>query len=267
MKVLENNRNPLLVGKVFLEFLKETKVCPRFIRVDRGSETDLMVTIHGAIKDSLIKTAELSKPGPSKHSGEENNIMKDGDILDWSRDKKHVIYGSSVTNITIERFWRSVNEFIGAFFKPKLEKLALSHDYDSSEELDRKILSYIYIPAIQQEIDKFIYQYNSHRIRTQKGVKLPTGYHPNFCHRLPEQFGAHRCGVAIPEATLLEVESYWKLDEIETGVEISDPLLRNILNRFAPDPLKIDLHDLSRVFKDIKKEIEIIVETKRKDAR
>ena len=259
MKVLENNRNPLLVGRVFLDYLKISKVCPRFLRVDRGSETDLMVTIHGMVKDSIIRsTTSASTPaqaGSTSSSKSQDDRVQTTSQL-WSTDTNHVIYGSSVNNITIERFWRQVNDFIGAYFKPQLQELAASGHYDSSEELDRKVLAYLYVPIIQNEVDNFIYQYNSHRIRLQKGVQLPTGHHPDFCYRLPEKFGARRCGLKIPDSALMEVEKYWKLDTVDTSVEITDPVLSTILNRLAPDPLKITLNEVPENFISIKRHID-----------
>ena len=263
MKVVMNNRDPVIVGKIFMDFLKETNICPRFLRVDRGSETDLMVTIHGTVKDAIIKSAtdvaasSLVMPAATSSKSNEELLEDTGEnILLWSADTNHVKYGSSVYNITIERFWRKVNEFIGTFFKPQLEKLTTDNNYDSAEELDRTILAYLYIPVIQKEIDKFIYEYNSHRIRVQKGVKLPTGCHPDFCYRLPEQFGARKCGVPIPDHILIDVEKSWKLDEVETDVRIQDPILLNIVRQFASNPLDIGLQDLPNVFKAIKKAID-----------
>ena len=54
----------------------------------------------------------------------------------------------------------------------------------------------------------------------------------------------------------MEVEKYWKLDTIDTGVEITDPVLSTILNRLAPDPSKIALNEIPDNFMSIKRHID-----------
>ena len=54
----------------------------------------------------------------------------------------------------------------------------------------------------------------------------------------------------------MEVEKYWKLDTVDTSVEITDPVLSTILNRLAPDPLKITLNEVPENFISIKRHID-----------
>ena len=58
----------------------EREVCPRFIRVDRGSETNLMVTLHGTIKDYLIKKL---KPLSYMHLGPAGIRMRN---IEWKKE-------------------------------------------------------------------------------------------------------------------------------------------------------------------------------------
>ena len=44
--VCHSNSNPLIVGKMYLRYLFETEMLPRNLRVDRGTETGKMATIH-----------------------------------------------------------------------------------------------------------------------------------------------------------------------------------------------------------------------------
>ena len=67
-------------------------MCPRFIRVEHGSETSCMGVIRPCVKESLCK-------------GQEDT---------WKKYTQDVVTGSSVTNVVIERF----------FFKPRLNELA-----------------------------------------------------------------------------------------------------------------------------------------------
>ena len=41
-----SNSNPLVIGKMYLRYLFESRMLPRNLRVDRGTETGKMATIH-----------------------------------------------------------------------------------------------------------------------------------------------------------------------------------------------------------------------------
>ena len=50
IKVWMNNCDPQLVGRWYMEYLLETKVMPSMLRIDRGSETGTMATIHAFLR-------------------------------------------------------------------------------------------------------------------------------------------------------------------------------------------------------------------------
>ena len=50
IKVYMNNCDPQLVGRWYLEYLLESKVMPSMLRIDRGSETGTMATIHAFLR-------------------------------------------------------------------------------------------------------------------------------------------------------------------------------------------------------------------------
>ena len=90
--VCTSNSNPFVVGKMYLRHLFETKALPRYLRIDRGTETGKMATIH---------TYLVNKSG----------IMND--------PTDSVIYGSSTSN-KIERWWWDLHKRLEKFFKQQL---------------------------------------------------------------------------------------------------------------------------------------------------
>ena len=48
-----SNSNPDIIGKKYLEFLYATQTLPRFLQIDRGTETGKMATIHTYLIDKL----------------------------------------------------------------------------------------------------------------------------------------------------------------------------------------------------------------------
>ena len=84
-------------------------VLPRTLRVDRGTETDVMATIHCFLRE------------------------KHGDLVNPT---DAVLYGPSTQN-KIERWWRDLHERMERFFKDQLKSLVESGEYDSSDKIDR----------------------------------------------------------------------------------------------------------------------------------
>ena len=86
---------------------------PKTIRVDRGTETDIMATMHVALHDALGTHATTEE------------------IID-----KCVRHGPSTAN-KIQRFWKDLHERMEKFVKCQLKSLEDSGEYDSTNEEDR----------------------------------------------------------------------------------------------------------------------------------
>ena len=59
-----------------------------------------------------------------------------------------------------------------------------------------KNISTFYIPVVQKECDIFVENWNSHRIKEQKDLHLPTGI-PNYMFSFPESYGGTKDGFQI----------------------------------------------------------------------
>ncbi len=75
------------------------------------------------------------------------------------------------------------------------------------------MLSYVYIPVLQKELDVFKNTiWNNHRGRKQKNKELPDGI-PEHIYNFPEHYGATKCGTAITDEDLEEVAQLSKVLE------------------------------------------------------
>ena len=84
-------------------------VLPQNIRVDKGTETGVMATMHCCLRENY------------------------GDLEDPTES---VLYGPSTQN-KIERWWRDLLERMERFFKDQLSSLIEDGEYDSTDEKDR----------------------------------------------------------------------------------------------------------------------------------
>lgn len=92
-----------------MEYYFYLLVLPRTLRIDRGTETDVMAAIHCFMRS---KQGDLDNPTDS------------------------VLYGPSTQN-KIERWWRELHERMEKFFKSQLRSLVEGGHYDSSDQTDR----------------------------------------------------------------------------------------------------------------------------------
>jgi len=67
------------------------------------------------------------------------------------------------------------------------------------------MLSYVYIPVIQNELDLFqTCVWNNHRIKKQRQKELSTGI-PEHIYTCPQKYGGRKCGYPLTEQDLQEV--------------------------------------------------------------
>ena len=176
LRVWSSNSNPILIGKFFWEHLSDTMVLPSYIRVDKGTETGKMATMQIYLRDNVSEMEDVSQC---------------------------VKYGPSTSN-KIERWWRDLNERLEHYFKLQLKNLLENFDYDPRNQHHRDAISYVYIPVVQRECNIFIGMWNTHRIRKQKGLELPTGV-PSHIYSFPEQYGGEQKGHQLNQDLLSEV--------------------------------------------------------------
>ena len=94
-------------------------------------------------------------------------------------------------------------------------------------------MAYIFIPVIQRECNIFLSNWNTHRIREQKNLLLPTGV-PDHMFAVPEQYGSTQCGIPISPDHLREVA---EVSGLLNSVELHDDLrIRRECERLFPSP-------------------------------
>lgn len=217
LKVWMSNSDPLLIAKFYIEHLLESNTMPVYLRVDRGTETGTMATIHTYLID---KFENMEDPSMS------------------------VIFGPSTSN-KIERWWKDLHERMEKYIKQQCQSLLQSHQYDPDNEMDRKILAYIFIPVVQRECDTFCRIWNSHRVRYQPGLELPTGI-PEHMFSFPEKYGAENKHINITPDSLIEVGSLAGIEDAPSHYISEDEL--DTFNAILSNPHNLACKDLADAF-------------------
>ena len=222
LSVVFSNSDPLVIGKLYLDLLYNTRMVSRFLRMDKGTETGKMAAMH-------------------------TYVMAKNDLFDESTDS--IVYGPSTTN-KIERWWRDYHERFEKYFKVQLKSLLDARDYDPVNEIDRQMLAYIFIPIIQRENEIFVDMWNSHRIREQANLELPTGI-PNHMFEFPEKYGAHHMGTDVTVDQLREVA---QLSGVLGGpANYMDNNLRLSCEQTIPNPENIECKNAADAYLFLKR--------------
>lgn len=223
--VCHSNSNPLVVGKMYLQYLFEAGMLPRNLRVDRGTETGKMATIHVYL---LNKHEDMNDPTDA------------------------IIYGPSTSN-KIERWWRELHERLEKFFKEQLTILLRGREYDPHSALDRQLLAYVFIPVVQRECDIFVRYWNSHRIRGQDQLEIPAGV-PDHIFSFPEQYGGTNMGIPLHKDELKEVA---ELSGVMDGdvFDFIDPRVRRECLQLLSNPERVESKNAIEAFRFLRRNI------------
>ena len=220
-----SNSNPLVIGKMYLRYLFESEMLPRNLRVDRGTETGKMATIHVFL---------LNQHG----------------IMDDPTDS--IIYGPSTSN-KIERWWRELHERLEKFFKEQLVALLRGREYDPHVALHRQLLAYVFIPIVQRECDIFVKYWNCHRIRGQDKLEIPAAV-PDHIFSFPEQYGGTNMRIPLSNDQLREVAEVSGVMD-EDVLDFIDPRVKRECLQLLPKPEKVESKNAIEAFRFLKRNI------------
>ena len=227
LKVWNGNSCPILIGKFYIEYLLDSRTLPIYLRLDQGTETGIIATIHAYLTG---KFREFENPVDS------------------------VIYGPSTSN-KIERWWKDLHERMEKDLKQQLNHLLLSKKYDPMSSSDRKILAYVFIPVLQRECDIFCRMWNSHRVRYQAGLELPTGV-PDHMFAFPEKYGGKDKSVEVTYEALLEVADLSHLENAPSDYLEEDE--RQILSTSLPQPEMLVCKDVADAYEFLRSKHDLI---------
>ena len=209
--------NPHIARRYF-DFLYDSRILPKFLRIDKGSETGKMATLHAYLTSKL-------------------GVMEDP--TDFVR------YGPSNTN-KIERWWHELHGRLEAYFKAQLSLLLKNMEYDPHNSLHRQVLAYIYIPVVQRECNIFINIWNSHRIRYQ-GMEVQTGI-PIHMFEFPEMYGGSFSSNMISKNQLCDSTQASSI--LQTELEINlEPHVKALCERFLPSPEVVESVNACEAYK------------------
>ena len=155
----------------------------------------------------------------------------------------------STTN-KIERWWRDLNERMNPFFKSQLLMLLNGGEYNPHNGYDRQLMAYVYIPIVQRECDQYVKYWNTHRIRLQDNLKIPTGV-PDHMFEFPEEYNAEDCSTEIEPSLLRRLAD--ESDVLDVSLDLMlDSDLEAICRDNVPNPEELESRHAIEAYRHLK---------------
>ena len=175
LKADRSNNNPRVVASYFLEHVRRFRRVPRVVRSDKGTENvivrDLQIALRYHHNDGMA--------GLNSYQ-----------------------VGRSTSNQRIERFWRTLTQNFGQFWRNLFKDMRDAGFLNDGDRMQVECLRFCFTPIIQEQLNAFKDVWNRHRVRAQHYSETPSDI-PDIVYYQPEVFDARdyshelTCNVAI----------------------------------------------------------------------
>ncbi|XP_028409487.1 uncharacterized protein LOC114532100 [Dendronephthya gigantea] len=179
LEIVRTNNNPHVVGKLFLDCIKEQRSCPTVLRTDKGTENGIMATAQCFLRRNHVD----GQRGTNAHR-----------------------YGSSHTNQRIEAWWAMLRRSWSSWWINFFKDLAATGVLDTSNEIHLECLWFCFVKVMKKDLKGIKESWNTHYIRksryyTAHGI-------PDQLFFLPESVGAENYQKEYLQPDMDEVERY-----------------------------------------------------------
>ncbi|XP_048588204.1 uncharacterized protein LOC116615414 isoform X1 [Nematostella vectensis] len=195
LRVASSNNDPAIVADYFAGCIRMIKGVPRRIRADNGTENVnievMQVFLHFGLNDEAAV----------------NNFQ----------------YGTSVANQRIEAWWSQLRKSNSDFWITYFKDLRDRGLFDDNDLVQCSSLKFCYQGLIQDELDKVVKHWNTHRIRPYHNQETPPG-RPDVLYNLPSLQGTqdYKSCIDLDDATFLAEKLCKKPNAFGCTEEFSD---------------------------------------------
>ncbi|XP_074656641.1 uncharacterized protein LOC141909875 [Tubulanus polymorphus] len=179
LKVASTNNDPSVIGYYFTDYIKQIAGVPRCIRIDAGTENVLLCEIQRSFR------------------ADDNDDMA-GDMS--------VLIGKSTSNQRIERFWRTLRNSVGQFWMNMFKDMSDTGIFSNADAVHVETIRFCFHQLIEQDLEDFRNEWNSHRIRRQRNCDVPCSK-PDLLYFAPELFGTTDHKIEINYEDVIDVQA------------------------------------------------------------
>uniref|UniRef100_A0A7M5X0C0 Integrase core domain-containing protein n=1 Tax=Clytia hemisphaerica TaxID=252671 RepID=A0A7M5X0C0_9CNID len=165
LKVSTTNNDPAIIAKFYIEFVTKTKIVPKVVRMDRGTE---------------------------------NIYIQDLQVFFTNSDDSF-LYATSTRNQRIESFWSRLKKYRLSWWIHFFEEMEKQGLFKSYMETHIETLLFVFLPILQNELNEFARVWNSRNVR--QSASAPGGK-PDILYVMPQEIGFENQGLVPSEDDL-----------------------------------------------------------------
>lgn len=173
LRAVPNARKAVVIGHLYLDFVREHGAIPMQITVDHGSETGDMYALHTALR---------------------RNYAPDLDEEQWPP----FVALKSTHNIRIESIWKEFRKQSGRNIQDALLQGRSNGFFNPNNIVHTNLFQWLWPPIVQTKLDAFKTYWNCHRVRKQSQSLLPSGGTPMDFFVRPHRYGGERLSIPVP---------------------------------------------------------------------
>ena len=152
LEIVKTNNNPHVIGKLFLDCIKEQRGCPAVLRTDRGTEKGILASAQCFLR---------------RHHA------------DGRRSVNAHRYGSPHTNQRIEAWWAMLRRSWSSWWITFFKDLVATGVLDTSGTLHLECLWFCFVKVMKKALNAIKEFWNTHYVRS-RGIIPLIGFLINF---------------------------------------------------------------------------------------
>ena len=129
--VSTTNNDPLLVGNLYLNCIKQYKIVPNLLRMDAETENIYCQNFQNYC------------------TGEEESFL----------------YASSTRNQIIDAFWSRLKRYKLSWWSDFFTGMTVNGIFKSDDKLHEELLLFMFMPILQKELNEFLMTWNSRDVK------------------------------------------------------------------------------------------------------
>lgn len=170
LKAMPSNKNPRVVARFYIDYIKELKGVPRVVRCDAGTENVVIRDFHIALRSSH-----------GDHMSGRNSFS----------------VGRSTANQRIEMLWSFLKTYFTQFWRNFFHDLIDDGLFNNAIPIHLECIRFCFLDIIQTRLNIFTDYWNSHRIRSQRNLEGVTGI-PDVLFHQPLLYDATDYSYPLP---------------------------------------------------------------------
>ena len=156
--VSTTNNDPLLIGNLYLNCIKQYKIVPVLLRMDAGTE---------------------------------NIYCQDFQVY-FTGEKESFLYASSTRSQRIEAFWSRLKRYKLSLCIDFFTDMTINGIFKPDNKLHEELLLFVFMPILQKELNEFLMIWNIRNVR--QSVAAPGGV-PDVQFHMPGTLGFQNQGI------------------------------------------------------------------------